>query len=320
VDPTTRAGDVDPPTIMLHLALGAAAVAWRAGAPLRSASIAAVRGVGAAVSTVAPGGVTALVCRGRSARATLERLADVGLRLAVRRVVAALLSTVDLTELVRAHVDLDTVAAGLDVDAVVARVDLDAAVARVDLDAAVARVDLDAAVARVDLDAAVARVDLDAIARRLDLDDLATGLDLDRVVARVDLDEVAARLDLDRVVARVDLDAIIARIDLEGLARQVIDAVDLPEIVRQSTGSLTSETVRSVRTEAMVSPRRRSVQDVMLLSVVVYDWRDDAGLQKVPGLAESPVTDGGRELASGQCSRVADGVTDSVADNGRNPR
>jgi hypothetical protein len=66
----------------------------------------------------------------------------------------------------------------------------------------------------------------------------------------------------------------------------------------------------------VVSPRRRSVQDVMLLSVVVYDWRDDAGLQKVPGPAESPVTDGGRALARGQRSRVAD----SVADNGRNPR
>jgi hypothetical protein len=242
VDPTTRDGDADPAAILLHMALGAAAVAWRAGAPLREVSIAAVRGVGAAVSTLAPGGVTALVGHGRSARATLERLADAALRLAVRRVVAALLHTVDLTELVRAHVDLDAVAAGLDVDAVVARADLDAAVARVDLDAAVAR---------VDLDAAVARVDLDAIAHRLDLDELATGLDLDRVVARVDLDEVAARLDLDRVVARVDLDAIIARIDLEGLARQVIDAVDLPEIVRRSTGSLTSETVRSARTEAM---------------------------------------------------------------------
>jgi predicted RNase H-like nuclease len=98
------------------------------------------------------------------------------------------------------------------------------------------------------------------VARHLDLDALAAGLDLDRIVTRVDLDaaarrlhldELATRLDLDRVVARVDLDAIIARIDLEGLAREVIDAVDLPEIVRRSTGSLTSETVRSVRTEAM---------------------------------------------------------------------
>jgi uncharacterized RDD family membrane protein YckC len=62
----------------------------------------------------------------------------------------------------------------------------------------------------------------------------------------------------------------------------------------------------------VVSPRRRSVQDVMLLSVVVYDWRDDAGLQKAPGPAESPVTDGGRGLASGHRS--------GVADNGRNPR
>jgi uncharacterized RDD family membrane protein YckC len=70
----------------------------------------------------------------------------------------------------------------------------------------------------------------------------------------------------------------------------------------------------------VVSPRRRSVQDMLLLSVVVYDWRDDAGLLKVPGSAESPVTDGGRELAGGQRSRVTDSVADSVADNGRNPR
>jgi hypothetical protein len=206
VDPTTRDDDVDPATTVLHLALGAVAVAWRAGAPLRDVSVAAVRGVGTAVSTLAPTGAATLAGRGRSARVTLERLADTALRFTIRRVVTAFLQAVDITALVREHVDLDAVAAGLDVDAVVAR---------------------------ADLEAAVARVDLDAVARRLDLDGLAT------------------RLDLDRVVARVDLAAIIARIDLEGLARQVIDAVDLPEIVRHSTGTLTSETVRSVRTEAM---------------------------------------------------------------------
>jgi hypothetical protein len=233
VDPTTRDDGVDPATTVLHLALGAVAVAWRAGAPLRDVSVAAVRGVGTAVSTLAPTGVATLAGRGRSARITLERLADTAVRFTIRRVVTAFLQTVDITALVREHVDLDTIAAGLDVDAVVARADLDAAVARVDLDAVTRRLDLDALAAGLDLDRIVTRVDLDTAARRLDLDGLAT------------------RLDLDRAVARVDLDAIIARIDLEGLARQVIDAVDLPDIVRHSTGALTSETVRSVRTEAM---------------------------------------------------------------------
>jgi hypothetical protein len=232
-DPTTRDDGIDPATTLLHMALGAAAVAWRAGAPLRDASVAAARGVGTAVSTLAPTGVATLARRGLCAQATLERLADAALRLTIRRVVTAFLQTIDITALVREHVDLDAVAAGLDVDAVVARADLDSAVARVDLDAVARRLDLDALAAGLDLDRIVTRVDLDVAARRLDLDELAT------------------RLDLDRVVARVDLDAIIARIDLEDLARQVIDAVDLPEIVRHSTGSLTSETVRSVRTEAM---------------------------------------------------------------------
>ena len=97
--------------------------------------------------------------------------------------------------------------------------------------AIVDRVDLDAAVARVDLDAVVDRIDIEAIAARLDLDRLAAGLD------------VAA------IVDRVDLDAIVARLDLVGIAQTVIDAIDLPEIVRESTGALSSDAVRAVRVE-----------------------------------------------------------------------
>jgi hypothetical protein len=223
VDSTERDRGVTPAMTVLDVALGAAAVVWRAGAPLRDTSLAAVRGVGSAVSTLAPAGAATLAGRGRSARDTLERLVDAALRLTVRRVVTALVQTVDITALVREHVDLDAVATGLDVDAVVARADLDAVTRRLDLDALAAGLDLDRIVRRVDLDAAARRLDLDGI---------------------------AARLDLDRAVARVDLEAIIARIDLEGLALQVIDAVDLPEIVRRSTGTLRSDTVRSVRTDA----------------------------------------------------------------------
>ena len=67
----------------------------------------------------------------------------------------------------------------------------------------------------------------------------------------VDIDGLAAGLDVDAVVARVDFDAALAHIDIVRIAREVIDALELPEIIRQSTGTLTSDTVRSVRSEAM---------------------------------------------------------------------
>jgi hypothetical protein len=83
---------------------------------------------------------------------------------------------------------------------------------------------------------------------RLDLTQVvAKNVDIDALVAEVDLDRVAARIDVDAIAGRVDIDAIIARIDLVGLTEQVIDAVDLPAIIRESTGSIASETVRDVR-------------------------------------------------------------------------
>jgi len=220
---------------------------------------------GALVGPVAAGPTAA---QGRALRAQWAVLLARTAGHVAREVVAVVLPALDLTTLVLKHVDLDRIAAALDLDAAVARVDLDAAVARVDigpivdrvdLDGIVARVDLDAAVARVDigaivdridLDAVAARIDVEAIAARLDLDRLAAGLDVTAVVDRVDLDAVAARIDADRVVARVDLDAVVARLDLVGIAQSVIDAIDLPEIVRESTGALSSDAVRAVRTES----------------------------------------------------------------------
>jgi len=170
-----------------------------------------------------------LTDRGGQVRAALEQ----AVRENVRRLLLAVVDVVDLTELVRRNVDLDALARGIDVDAIVARADIDAAVGRADLDAVVARVDLDAIIGRLDLDAIVARVDLDP------------------VTSRLDLDAIAERLDTDAVVGRVDLDAVVARLDLAGIARQVIDAIDLPEIIRESTRALSSETVHGLRAEGM---------------------------------------------------------------------
>ncbi|TCI97641.1 hypothetical protein [Aeromicrobium sp. IC_218] len=116
--------------------------------------------------------------------------------------------------------------------------------------------DLQALVADVDLDAVAGRLDLDALATRLDLEAVLGRLDLTEVVARhVDLDAVVRGLDVDAVVARIDLDAVVARIDLAALAGDVIAAVDLPEIIRESSGSLAAETVRSVRMQGISADR-----------------------------------------------------------------
>ena len=175
---------------------------------------------------------------GRTERLLLTRRLLLLLDAWTPAVVEALVDRLDLTRLVAEHADLD---------ALVATVDLDAAVARVDLDRAVARVDLDAAVARVDVDAVVRRVAIDAILERVDIDAIVAGVDLDAIVDRIDLDQIATRLDVDAVVARVDLDAVIDRLDLAAIVGEVLDEIDLPAIIRDSTGSMASETVRGVR-------------------------------------------------------------------------
>jgi hypothetical protein len=238
---TDRAGgDTGPDTVEAAVAvlLGTGVAAWRfldwVAAPARSVAMTVLSTV------VGPAATGPTAERGRMLRTQVTRLTVLALRRVARQVLDAVLPALDITELVLTYVDLDRIAAGLD---------LDAAVARVDLAAVVDRIDLDAVVARVDLAAVVDRIDVEAVASRIDLDRLAADLDLQAIVKRLDLDAVAARLDADLVVARVDLDAIVRRIDLVGIAQSVIDAIDLPEIVRESTGALSSDAVRAVRAE-----------------------------------------------------------------------
>jgi hypothetical protein len=91
-----------------------------------------------------------------------------------------------------------------------------------------------------------------ALLARIDLTRMVKEqVDLNEVVAAVDLDKAVERLDLNAVLARLDLDALIDRIDLPGLAEGVIAEVDLAEIIRQSTGSVASDTVQGVRLQGI---------------------------------------------------------------------
>ena len=77
---------------------------------------------------------------------------------------------------------------------------------------------------------------------------IVSRLDLTGVVTRnVDLEEVVEGLDLDAIAQQLDLDAVIARIDIVAIVEDVLSAIDLPAIIRASSGSVASETVRSVR-------------------------------------------------------------------------
>jgi hypothetical protein len=102
------------------------------------------------------------------------------------------------------------------------------------------------AAARRDLDDAVsalAPVIVERILERISLTEL--------VKEHVDVDAIVAGVDIDAIVDRLDIDAIIARIDLAELAEEVIEGIDLPEIIRESTGTVASEVVRGVRMQSI---------------------------------------------------------------------
>jgi hypothetical protein len=155
--------------------------------------------------------------------------------------------------------------AGRFLEAVVPRVAA-AVIERVDLDAAVTRVDLDAAVSRVDIGAIVDRVDIGAIVDRLDIDAIVAGVDVGAIVERIDIDAIVARVDIDAIAARVDVQAIVDRLDLPTLTRTVMDEVDVGEIIRESTGSIGTETVDAIRYQGMNADRlvQRIVDRIML--------------------------------------------------------
>ena len=177
--------------------------------------------------------VGVLADRGRqvmtSTGGDLERMIAVIVPLVVREV----LDTLDLNVVILERVDLDGLVAKVDISEVIDRVDIDAVVRQVDVDAILERVDLDAVVRRIDIDALIQRIDLDAIADR------------------IDIDRIIARIDVDAVVAGVDLNAIVDRLDVVGLAEEVINEIDLPEIIRDSTGSVASHVVRDARMQSI---------------------------------------------------------------------
>ncbi|MGZ6545352.1 MAG: hypothetical protein ACXVEI_08585 [Actinomycetota bacterium] len=115
---------------------------------------------------------------------------------------------------------------------------------------------VDAVADHLDLTALVAdRVDLDAVVVRLDVDRVVDRVDLRRAIDRISIDEIAAKLDVDAVAARLDIQAVVDRLDVVGIAQGVIDELDIPELIRESTGAMSAETVDTIRLRGMDADR-----------------------------------------------------------------
>jgi hypothetical protein len=87
------------------------------------------------------------------------------------------------------------------------------------------------------------------------IDAVLDRIDLNEIIARVDLDRLIARVDLDAAMSRLDFDALMERIDFGALTTRLLDEIDLRQIMRESSSSITSEAVDAVRAQGMNADR-----------------------------------------------------------------
>ena len=97
----------------------------------------------------------------------------------------------------------------------------------------------------------------DAIIERIDLTDVVINqVDLNRIVTSaldsMDLTQlVIDRVDVNAIVAEVDIEAVIDRVPIIPLADYVIDEIDLPQIIRDSTSGIAGDAVNGLRRQSV---------------------------------------------------------------------
>jgi hypothetical protein len=124
------------------------------------------------------------------------------------------------------------------------------------VDATLDQIDLTSLVLeRIDVDRFLDAIDLNSLIDRVDIDRALERIDLNEVVDRIDIERIVARVDVDELAARVDLEAMIERLELVKIAEEVIDELDVGELIRDSTGSMATETVEGIRVQGMNADR-----------------------------------------------------------------
>lgn len=97
-------------------------------------------------------------------------------------------------------------------------------------------------------DAIIERVDLTGIV----LDQVDLNLIVNRALDTLDLTQlVIDRVDIDAIVAEANIDMIIDRVPVIPLANFVIEEIDLPQIIRESTGGIATDAVNTLRVQGV---------------------------------------------------------------------
>jgi hypothetical protein len=90
-----------------------------------------------------------------------------------------------------------------------------------------------------------------AVLPHIDPNALLERVDVQRLVERVDLDRLLDSVDVDRLLDRVDVDELVRRIDLTAATREAMEAIDIGDVIRESTATLGSDVVEDLRVQAM---------------------------------------------------------------------
>lgn len=112
----------------------------------------------------------------------------------------------------------------------------------------------------------------DAIIRRIDITDVVLShVDLRSIVMTaindIDLTQIVVdQVDVNEIVGLADVDAVIDRVPMLQIADYIIEEIDLPQIIRESTGGValdafTTTRVSAIRTDEVIS----KIVDTLLL-------------------------------------------------------
>ena len=82
--------------------------------------------------------------------------------------------------------------------------------------------------------------------------DAVVPLAVKAVMDRIDVTKlVMDHVDIDAIVAQADLDPIIDRLPLINLAEYIVSEIDLPKIIRESSGGIATDAVNAVRMQSV---------------------------------------------------------------------
>lgn len=94
----------------------------------------------------------------------------------------------------------------------------------------------------------VGRIDLTGIV----LDRVDLGVVVQRTLDQMDVTQlILDRVDVDEIIARADLENVIDRLPLVEIANYIIDEIDLPQIIRESTGGIASDAMDVIRMQSI---------------------------------------------------------------------